>query len=264
MADSGPETRRVLRCPRCGYDLTGTPPTWQDACPIAGLCSECGVTFEWGDLFNPRRNQRPWFIEDDEVRGWGRLLIAGIRTTLRAARPWRFWRDIRMEQPVNRWRLGWFAVWWLVTVYVLIIVLYVGYLASILLSAMVSIWDLGIARQIIHLLIWPWYYLIHPIYAALLVFHLAPCLLLCLLTDSLARARVRMSHLVRASAYALVLPGLIMLLSGLVILLVGLFYGLEWFATGRFLAKSLRSINLTLAITAVPLWWGFVIGRYMR
>ena len=36
-------------CPRCGYDLSGEIATWTEACPVRGLCTECGLEFAWGE-----------------------------------------------------------------------------------------------------------------------------------------------------------------------------------------------------------------------
>ena len=43
-------------CPRCGYDLRGALETWKRKCPINGVCTECGLKFEWGELLCERRN----------------------------------------------------------------------------------------------------------------------------------------------------------------------------------------------------------------
>lgn len=85
-------------CPRCAYDLSGAVATWQDSCPLTGLCPECGLDFEWTDIFTPERNR---------VRG----LFEHARGAIQSARwleytwfltlwPPRFWRTVRLEAPV--------------------------------------------------------------------------------------------------------------------------------------------------------------------
>jgi hypothetical protein len=84
-------------CPRCGYDLSGDVASWNGAdspqCPCAGRCSECGLEFEWSDIFDPFRNRVRGFIEHED-RG---LYRAAWRTWLLAARPWRFWKLVKIE-----------------------------------------------------------------------------------------------------------------------------------------------------------------------
>ncbi len=39
-----------FRCPRCDYDLRGLASTWRDRCPLASVCSECGLLVEWSEV----------------------------------------------------------------------------------------------------------------------------------------------------------------------------------------------------------------------
>lgn len=79
------------RCPRCNYDLSGITSSWQHQCPTTGQCQECGLTFEWTNIFND--NVSPGFIEVAERF----TLRAALRTGFRALRPWYFWHWVRIE-----------------------------------------------------------------------------------------------------------------------------------------------------------------------
>ena len=50
-------------CPRCGYDLAGVVESWNHAeslsCPLNGTCSECGLGFEWADVFRSKDTEKP-------------------------------------------------------------------------------------------------------------------------------------------------------------------------------------------------------------
>lgn len=79
-------------CPRCHYDQSGDVLRWADSCPVEGLCPECGLHFQWCDLF--REPFVPeWWIERDS----GRLRFRAVRTLLRSLRPLSFWKRIRLE-----------------------------------------------------------------------------------------------------------------------------------------------------------------------
>ena len=94
-------THHDVQCPRCGYDLHGLIETWKHECPITGVCSECGLEFEWGELLNPARNVPAWCLE--YAQGVCGGMICAVRTLGMMLRPWRFWRELKMiHQP--RWR----------------------------------------------------------------------------------------------------------------------------------------------------------------
>lgn len=82
-------------CPRCGYDLSGIVASWTESCPIEGACSECGLSFPWGEVFFPLRNAPAWSFEHAEhpapalAWSWGRSL-----------RPDRFWSRLRMHHAI--------------------------------------------------------------------------------------------------------------------------------------------------------------------
>ena len=93
--------RPDARCPRCGYELRGALETWKHVCPINGVCTECGLEFEWGEFLCSRRAVPRWCME--YARGWGGITLASIKTVLVMLWPQKFWRDLKMvHEP--RWQ----------------------------------------------------------------------------------------------------------------------------------------------------------------
>ena len=90
------ETRnhQDARCPRCGYDLHGVIESWKRECPIYGICSECGLEFEWGEFLSPQRAPERWCVE--YVRWW-KIAGSSFKTLLLIMfRPAKFWRELQM------------------------------------------------------------------------------------------------------------------------------------------------------------------------
>lgn len=78
-------------CPRCGYDLRGAVQSWESACPLAGRCAECGLDFDWREVM--REATHPKLFEHQ----WRKQPIRSlVWTLLTIARPWRFWREVRL------------------------------------------------------------------------------------------------------------------------------------------------------------------------
>lgn len=86
----------IPSCPRCGYDQRGVVAAWDalGVCPLAGLCTECGLEFAWDEVAGNLRRFPPWSFEHAE--GPAPLRLAG--TLIRALWPWSLWRGLRMEQ----------------------------------------------------------------------------------------------------------------------------------------------------------------------
>src|SRR6185369_9522742 len=94
----GPADAAVhVRCPRCGYDQSGAIGAWARAepaqCPLAGLCTECGLAFVWRDLLNPVHARQDRAIEHARQG----LALAFARSLWCAVRPWAIWGWVRME-----------------------------------------------------------------------------------------------------------------------------------------------------------------------
>ncbi len=99
---------RLLYCPRCGYDLSGVA-TWTDACPLTGVCSECGHPFAWVDIHDPDRSHLAGFVEHATTRR--RLVTWSFRTLFWALYPFAFWRRVTLDQRiVVRGMIAWVLV----------------------------------------------------------------------------------------------------------------------------------------------------------
>ncbi|MCZ6835836.1 MAG: hypothetical protein O7G85_08690 [Planctomycetota bacterium] len=91
-------------CPRCGYNLQGVIASWESDCPMDGVCTECGLPFEWGELLCERRAVPRWCVE--YARGWG-VVPATIKTLLVLFfHPQKFWRELKMVHQPHWGRLG--------------------------------------------------------------------------------------------------------------------------------------------------------------
>jgi hypothetical protein len=85
-------TAETVQCPLCDYNLRGlTQP----------LCPECGYTFAWPDLLDPRRRRHQYLFEHNPRRN----LASFAKTITRKFRPGRFWKTLYPSQPVNTRRL---------------------------------------------------------------------------------------------------------------------------------------------------------------
>ncbi|MGJ8637313.1 MAG: hypothetical protein ACSHX5_10755 [Phycisphaerales bacterium] len=79
-------------CPKCGYDQSGTIATWKNQCPTQGLCNECGINFQWSDIFDPSRTNLPWYTE--HARSLSQLITRTLPTFLRLINPKSFWKQV--------------------------------------------------------------------------------------------------------------------------------------------------------------------------
>ena len=94
-------------CPRCGYDLSGVVESWKEACPLNGVCSECGLEFRWRELFRADELRVRGFYE----HATGVALASAWRTWAWTLLPWMFWKKVRLEHPVRlRRMLLWLVV----------------------------------------------------------------------------------------------------------------------------------------------------------
>ncbi len=205
---------------RCDYDLGGEVATWLERCPLEGRCPECGLGFEWTEVFN--EGVAPGFAESVSK---GRVR-AVLRTYWRSLRPWSFWRWVTMDVPLRHDRqvrslltLGLVA---LVFVVLLSTVTALGvswYAQATPVSAATNqrwYWNpsgpLTFGEALWHGLLGPWHqgsgwpfnHREVGVLAVLAVFSVAPWLVVGLysvLPTTLRRARVRPGHLVRMAVY---------------------------------------------------------------
>jgi len=109
MATHSRTRSEIPVCPRCGYDQSGEIARWSEACPLRGVCVECGYEIEWADVLDASRRQAEGFFE--HTHGPFRSLIAAWRTWLWTLMPWLFWRRVRLHHGVVVWKaLIWLAV----------------------------------------------------------------------------------------------------------------------------------------------------------
>jgi hypothetical protein len=90
-----------VECPRCGYDQRGVVDSWADACPLNGICTECGLEFEWAELLSATRRMPRWCVEYG--RGSVDFLRRWTRTLGLVLWPWGFWKGLKISHEI-RWR----------------------------------------------------------------------------------------------------------------------------------------------------------------
>jgi len=86
-------------CPKCGYDQSGEIATWSTQCPTQGTCNECGLQFDWLNIFNPHLTRLPWYTE--HARSPWQLLRRTPSTLLRLVLPSIFWKPIKPTIIIN-------------------------------------------------------------------------------------------------------------------------------------------------------------------
>jgi hypothetical protein len=101
-------------CPRCGYDQRGVIATWIDSCPMQGTCSECGLNWEWGELFAPYMQLPVWSIEG--ARNILQQIWALPATFGLMHYPKEFWRDLKMHDPIRFSAFVRSLVFWFVSI----------------------------------------------------------------------------------------------------------------------------------------------------
>lgn len=185
-------------CPRCGYNQTGLVESWTDSCPLEGVCSECGLILEWRRVLNPVYGQPQWFVENIARPPWRTWLSTGVR----ALWPPRFWRDVRIEYPIQGRRLAGFAIAIIVFVHSLA---YTAAVADVLLNSRWFSIGRVVTRPYDFLRDSRWDLLPATSLGALFtsVWLLGVPFAYLLLTDTLRQARVRVAHLWRGLTYAL-------------------------------------------------------------
>lgn len=75
------DSPRGLLCPKCDYDLRGTMGDWAQACPLRGMCPECGLEFKWAEMIGA--SQGPIEKMADAASGWLGMPRNRVRRFLR-------------------------------------------------------------------------------------------------------------------------------------------------------------------------------------
>jgi len=100
-------------CPKCGYDQSGEIATWESSCPVNGVCPECGLAFEWADIFDRYRNHLNWYIE--HAPSSIAFTKRSLPTLWRLMLPWVFWRSVTITHAISIRRLvPWILIVWVV------------------------------------------------------------------------------------------------------------------------------------------------------
>jgi hypothetical protein len=280
-------------CPRCGYDVQGDADRWNRAptdalasevgaaCPLRGTCPECGVRFSWAALMRPGLVSPTWFVET--AQAFGRANRSGVRTTLRALTPWRFWREISLETPSDlRRRLWWFLG---ACVASTLVVALAALLFSLLYFVTISQWQFQGTRAITltelsrvasFITSSLTKGLLSPLsgstwYRCFLVGAVGYPLMVMLLSQSRKLAKVRGMHVLRASVYACALWPAMLVVGFVLSVLAAL--GAPFNSVFRLLASltpladlARPNINNHLIYPIVmlwfPLWWAFAIRSW--
>lgn len=185
-------------CPRCGYDQSGEVASWTVSCPVAGVCSECGIDFRWRDVLDPRSLGPPWSFEHAK-RGWP---LAFVRTLLRTLSPGRLWRELKIIHDVRTTRLLWLAI-------VPIVLHHEALAAGVLISQRSTVrW---LSDSIPEIVAWPYgrWIVVYGSWTSapdMLTWWVLPIvpmsLTMLLLGQTFRKARARKAHIFRAAAYA--------------------------------------------------------------
>jgi hypothetical protein len=239
----------VPMCPRCGYDQSGVVDSWKESCPLYGTCSECGLELDWKVVLDPTLRGPRWSFEHGPR--WSLRRFAA--TALRALRPRLLFGQLVMLDDIVLRRLMWFAGMSLLLTAVLL------HVANVVLNVywwFVHGWGWGS-------LLWPYEpkLLVAYGFALMLIYlpQVALVLLLGILDETLARARVRKVHLVRGLCYSLPAAALVLplLMGGLTVLsaLIPQFWrSEEWFLLGA----------ASLWVAWSGFWWWVFVSDYLK
>ena len=105
-------------CPKCGYDQSGDIASWKNQCPTAGTCSECGLEFQWANIFDPTRTHLAWYTE--HTRSLFKLITKTPATLLNLILPHRFWRAADITKATHPWRLVFWVIFTMVMTHLLV------------------------------------------------------------------------------------------------------------------------------------------------
>lgn len=281
-------------CPRCGYDLTGALDSWTDPSQLGGVCSECGLAFEWVRVLLPEKFVIRWFVE--HARSAGALWWTAWTTWWRVIVPPRFFAAVTMEHSP---RPGRFLLWLpllsvpvlvlAAAVHVVLVALYIQPFLPASFAPQVGVWyanavgrpftnsDLAVGPAGV-ITGWTtsfslpgWLWSLLPLWSMLGAWPVV----LFLLPTTRARAKVRSVHLIRAFVYSLwwlVIPALVRLGNGLYLLLTGtpsappptsLLDGPDrWI---ELLARPWIALSWFVGLFAWTAWWWYLaIVRHMR
>jgi len=256
-------------CPRCGYDQSGIIATWHSACPLRGLCSECGLDFEWRLVLGPEVLGPPWSIEHGARLSLPRAAAAIRRGVSQAG----LWREFELAYSIRRARLVLLLVGSLLANHLLLAAILAaglaivrvtrGWVASTALSPEIWLWPYD------ETLLWPiggrrsLDLDLAPIVIQLYLPLVIPPLLLLVFVETMSRVGVRQAHLLRGAAYMApcLPPASLGLIAGWVLL--------GWLSTTTLAATPLVLAPLGIALALgwpllQTLRWRAFIAHYLR
>lgn len=240
--------------------------SWTDASPLRGLCSECGLGFAWSDVLHPTRSVPKWAIEHPQGFTVGRA----VSCIVRALRPAVLWKRIRIEQPIRLRSIAWFVL-----LHLLFLHLACGLIVGIVTYIELGRWASNQSDRLkysLQPLAWPYSTLPNGWHAgvsevgvqclALLGPTIAMPLAFLALGTTLAKARVKKVHLLRASALTLPITVL-----GSIFGLLGQSFGTPNWRPDYFqpLLGDGFDVWITWAALLLFFWsWWLIISRYLR
>lgn len=251
---------RLPACPRCRYDQSGSIATWQDSCPVAGQCSECGLTFLWRDVLNEKFRALDGYFEHAPRFSPIKL----INTILAVHRPWQFWSKLQMHHRIEWARL--ISLFLIATLFVLPICIAAWLLAAVVVTQAVSAYTSGgvYAGPVIENTVWQALRMtrdssLNDMFTAAGwagLWAAAWCLIpftLALLPQTRRRCRFHASHVARVAVYSFALVPVLLMIRGTALLALHLWTYVTW--TTTFAASP----GVTTWIMWLDRWWYEVV-----
>lgn len=251
--------------------------TWAEACPLEGVCPECGLGVRWVEVLRPQSVPPGWSVEHSPEP-----VKAAARGLLRSVLPWRLWGNragrLHMALELVPGRL------WAALGAVCVLMWLTAGLVNLWMSAAIeathpSTTILDTVTTILHPERPVQSYgsgLVYYRFAPMLVGLAALPAAFCLMPQTLARRRVRRLHLIRIQFYAIgpVIPFFVMVLVGRAFANAGAWGMLgqqqalaKW--TGRLSVWATYMDDrpyvwaVLLAIWMLVFWW-LALERYLR
>lgn len=262
------------------------------SCPLEGTCAECGLPMRWAEVVAPDKFVPRWSVEYET--GSIGILRGAARCVLRSFRPWRFWKSMKLSDPVRGKRL---------VVYVLLLVMLPAVLAWLEqgVAAVAVRYRMGTNPQVRAIaysyteavfdamlrpmqrtstgivFLWGGQSFAYPTvngwslqagfplaeWGAALGFAVVVALILpatfVLLPISRRRAKVRWPHVWRVAAYSLVIPSLA---ACLLVGVVPACIALRSQPGGLLMSAQLGLVVMPIPVLTV--WWAMAIRRYLR